>query len=229
MSDSSILPSSTEPNRQSGLPTPIEPPRREAADRKPIFHVPHDPVRHYVGRDELLEELRKELSSGRRAALTQAITGLGGIGKTQLAVQYAHRFFADYDVVWWLNAESEMILRAELAALAVPLELPEKDQSDQDRVRLAVLGWLATHDRWLLIFDNAEQPEDLRGCLPHEAGGDVIITSRNPNWLAVATPLALPVLKPSPSAELLQEHIARWYRYSLIAAVARRLSHWCVE
>jgi CO dehydrogenase nickel-insertion accessory protein CooC1 len=77
--------------------------------------------------------VRKELSSGRRAALTQAITGLGGIGKTQLAVQYAHRFFADYDVVWWLNAESEMILRAELAALAVPLELPEKDQSDQDR------------------------------------------------------------------------------------------------
>jgi hypothetical protein len=155
VSDSSTLPSSTELDRQSGLPTPIEPPRRESAERKPIFHVPHDPVRHFVGRDELLEELRKELSSGRRAALTQAITGLGGIGKTQLAVQYAHRFFADYDVVWWLNAESEMILRAELAALAVPLELPEEDQSDQDRVRLAALGWLSTHDRWLLIFDNA--------------------------------------------------------------------------
>ena len=203
VSDSSTLPPSTEPNRQSDRPTPIDPARREAKRAKPISNLRHKPVNHFVGRDDLLESLRDALCSGHPAALTQALTGLGGIGKTQLAVQYAHRSFADYDVIWWVNAETYIDAVGGLADLAGPLDLAEKDTAELERKKDAVLDWLSTHVRWLLIFDNAEQPDDLTGCLPHESGGHVIITSRNPNWRAVATPLTVEPLKISPSAKFL--------------------------
>jgi tetratricopeptide (TPR) repeat protein len=203
VSDSSSLTPSTERDRQSDRPTPIDPARRDVERREHITNLRRQPVRHFLGRDELLEDLKNALYSGRPAALTQALTGLGGIGKTQLAVQYAHRSFADYDVIWWVNAETHIDIIGGLADLAGPLNLDEKDTAELDRKKDAVLAWLATHESWLIIFDNAEQPADLTGCLPHESGGHVIITSRNPNWRAVATPLNVSPLKISPAAEFL--------------------------
>jgi len=66
----------------------------------PIWNVPHQRNRNFIGRDQLLDAMHQALSSGQTAALTQALSGLGGIGKTQLVVEYAYRHAADYVLVW---------------------------------------------------------------------------------------------------------------------------------
>jgi tetratricopeptide (TPR) repeat protein len=117
------------------------------------------------------------------------------VGKTQLAVEYAYRHAADYDLVWWVRSEEPATLAADLAALAGPLDLPQKDEPDQRLVVQAVRRWFTQHTGWLLVFDNARRPEDLRGYLPHGASGHVLITSRNPNWRGLASPLTVQVLE----------------------------------
>lgn len=148
---------------------------------------------HFSGREDLIAALRRILAGGQATALTQnaAVHGLGGIGKSELAIEYAYRFHTDYDSVAWLRAETPATLAADFAALAHALDLAEKDQPEQAVVRAAVRRWCERHDRWLLIFDNAEQAQDLAEFLPRGGGGHAVITSRNPAWGRIAT--ALPV------------------------------------
>jgi len=160
----------------------------------PIWNVPHNRNPNFTGRKDLLAALHKALGSKRPTALAQAISGLGGVGKTQLAVEYAYRHAEDYDVIWWIRAEEPATLASDLAALAGPLNLPQKDATDQRVIIQAVRTWLdAGQARWLLIFDNARGPEELHGYLPQSRLGHVIITSRNPNWLTVAAALSVQV------------------------------------
>jgi hypothetical protein len=91
----------------------------------PIWNLPHLRNPNFTGRESLLAQLRSALTSGQPAALTQAIHGLGGVGKTQLAVEYAYRHAAEYDLVWWVRAEEPAALAADYAALAQPLDLPQ--------------------------------------------------------------------------------------------------------
>ncbi len=161
----------------------------------PIWNIPHARNPHFTGREKLLADLCTQLTSGQPAALTQAISGLGGVGKTQLAVEYAYRHAADYQAVWWLRAEEPITLASDYAALAVPLELPEHDAADQGLIVEAVRQWLNHHEDWLLIFDNAADPAQVRPYFPHSAAGHVLITSRNPNWGRLAGKISLPMLK----------------------------------
>jgi hypothetical protein len=95
-----------------------------------IWNVPHRRNPNFTGREELLESLRAALTSDRTAAVTQAISGLGGVGKTQLAVEYAYRHTADYSTVWWVRAEEASTRASDLAGLAVKLGVAEKDARD---------------------------------------------------------------------------------------------------
>jgi len=160
--------------------------RETLGPRPPVLPLISDLVPrrnpNFTGREDLLTRLRQALTSGQPAALTQAIHGLGGVGKTQLAVEYAYRHAAEYDLVWWVRAEEPAALAADYAALAGPLDLPEKDEPDQRLVVQAVRRWLGQHDGWLLVFDNARRPEDLRPYLPPGGAGHVLVTSRNPHW-----------------------------------------------
>lgn len=157
----------------------------------------------FTGRDQLLRDLRTALTSGGPAALTQAISGLGGVGKTQLAAEYAHRYASQYDVVWWVRAEEPAMIAEEYARLAAALGLPEKDEADQRLAVEAVRTWLSRHDRWLLVFDNVNDPKTLTGFMPHPRTGHILITSRNPSWRGVATPLPVPTLERGESVKLL--------------------------
>jgi predicted ATP-dependent serine protease len=102
-------------------------------------------------------QLRERLRSGRDALVVQTLYGLGGVGKSQLAMEYAHRFAADYDLVWWIDAEQPALITDQLASLAHKLDLPI-GLTVADTVEM-VLGELRCRQRWLLIFDNAERPQ----------------------------------------------------------------------
>jgi tetratricopeptide (TPR) repeat protein len=161
--------------------------------RPAIFAVPpRNP--HFTGRTELLELLRRHLAETRSGAVVQAgaVHGLGGVGKTQLAIEYAHRYAADYDLVWWMLAEQPTTVSGRLAQLGRRLGLAELP-SLEEQVG-ALFDALGQRDRWLLVYDNAQQAADLQGLWPPTGAGHVLVTSRNPAWGRVATPVAVDVL-----------------------------------
>ena len=169
-----------------------------------IRRVLHQRNPNFTGREALLARLERELASGRPTAVTQAISGLGGVGKSQLALEYAYRHDSMYDVVWWLRAEEPATLSSDFADLAIPLELPEQTATDRGVIEEAVLRWLDSHERWLLIFDNASAPDEIRRYIPKSATGHVIITSRNQAWRSLANPLPVEVWEKSESISFLQ-------------------------
>ena len=162
----------------------------------------------FTGRGSVLEELRTQMLGGSHAVvLPQALYGLGGVGKTQVALEYAHRFKADYDLVWWISAEQPDLISTSLAELAARLGFPvgesvsEAAQAARDLLRRG-----DPYDRWLLIYDNAGDPKELEGYLP---GGDghVLITSRNQAWSRVAAPLEVDVFTSAESVDHLMRRV----------------------
>jgi tetratricopeptide (TPR) repeat protein len=172
----------------TGSPEPLGMPVKP--DR--ISNLP-PPNRRFRGREELLTRLREQFTSNRAAAIvqSQAVHGLGGVGKTQLALEYAHRYAADYDVVWWMPAEQPAAVPAELVALARRLGIPEA--ADQAGTVQALWDELRRRDRWLLIFDNVEEPGDLKPYQPPGGDGHVLLTSRRPAWGGTAAVLGVNV------------------------------------
>ena len=162
-----------------------------------IWNVPYRQNPYFTGRTTLLETLYKALTTEHTTTLTQsrAITGLGGIGKTQTAIEYAYRHRKDYPIVWWLRAEEPTTLAADYAGLAVELNLPEREATEQALQVQAVRNWLEQHTGWLLIFDNAEERHDIRPYLPQIGNGHVLITSRNPIWDGLGTTLSVEVMQ----------------------------------
>jgi hypothetical protein len=145
-------------------------------------------VREFTGRVGLLAELEAALRSG-GPAVVQAVTGMGGIGKTTAAIEYAHRHYEEFDIAWWVPAEDPALVPERLAELALALELT--GVADPAGVGVArLLGELARRGRWLLVFDNAEDPRALSRFLP-EGPGQVLITSRNPAWRGIAAPVGV--------------------------------------
>ncbi|MEE1827073.1 FxSxx-COOH system tetratricopeptide repeat protein [Streptomyces sp. BE20] len=138
----------------------------------------------FTGRDGLLEALRDGLTTGPAVEPVQVLYGMGGVGKSQTAVEYAYRFAPGYDVVWWVPAEDPAGIPQRLAELAPGLGL----ENDGDVVRSAhavldALGRGRPHRRWLLIFDNAGDPEQLAPWLTAAgADGHVLVTSRDRRW-----------------------------------------------
>jgi len=175
----------------------------------PTWNVPHLRNPNFTGRESLLADLRKALTSGQPAALTQAISGLGGVGKTQLAVEYAYRHAAEYDVVWWVRAEEPATLPSDYAGLAGELGLPEEDAPEQRVVVQAVRRWLGQNAGWLLVFDNAPGPAEVHDYLPQAAMGHVLITSRNPVWRGAASPLTVRVMERPESVDFLLKRTGR--------------------
>jgi cellulose biosynthesis protein BcsQ len=158
----------------------------------------------FVGRDELLTTLREALLDGQRAAV-QALSGMSGVGTTQVAVEYAYRYAGGYDLAWWITAEQPGMIGDQLAALATELGLTGPGAS-QDTAARAALAELRRRDRWLLIFDNAESPAGLLPWLPSGAG-HVLITSRAHGWSEVAVTVDMDVLSRAESVALLLDRV----------------------
>jgi tetratricopeptide (TPR) repeat protein len=143
-----------------------------------IWNVPFPRNLFFIGREDLLAQLHAQLHKGRTAALSQAISGLGGVGKTQLAVEYVYRYYRDYQAILWAHAESTESLISSYTEIATLLKLPVKDSQEQTVIIQAVKVWLQNHRDWLLILDNADELDILSAFLPPRLGGHVIITTR---------------------------------------------------
>jgi hypothetical protein len=131
---------------------------------------------------------------------------MGGVGKTQLAAEYAHRFAGDYGLAWWITAEQAALIAGQFAALGAALGCIDTGAT-AEIVRSAVLAELRERGRYLLIFDNAERPGDVAGWLPG-GGGHVLITSREHGWNEIAAPLEIDVLTRSESIAFLRGWVA---------------------
>ncbi len=143
-----------------------------------LVPLPRNPF--FTGRDEILKALHAQLGIDRAAAFTQsmALHGLGGIGKTQIALEYAYRYALEYSAVFWVRAESSETIIASLLGIAEAVQMPARDDPDQQRVITAVQRWLSTHSKWLLIWDNVEDLKLLRRFLPSTRSGAMLITTR---------------------------------------------------
>jgi tetratricopeptide (TPR) repeat protein len=115
---------------------------------------------------------------------------LGGIGKTQTAVEYAYRFRNDYHAILWLQAETHDQLVADVVSVAALLDVPEKSEQNQQCVLEGVKRWLNTHENWLLIVDNVEDMKVIQDVLPC-GGGCTLLTTRAQSTGTFATCIAL--------------------------------------
>jgi hypothetical protein len=176
------------PSKGPSFPGSVKPkPAFPPAIPSTIHNLPFPPNALFAGRDWEQESLQAQLQRQREVAVTQtvAIHGLGGVGKTQLAVEYAWKHLREYAAVFWVKADSPEALDASLAALSEVFGLPEAKEREQALQTTAVLAWLSEHERWLLIADSIDDElaaKALREGLPPSLPGDVLITSRLSRW-----------------------------------------------
>ena len=186
-----------------------EVPRRR--DEPPLPEAWNVPPRNpaFTGRERVLGSLRQQLLAGGQApVLPVVLSGGTGVGKTQVAIEYANRHATDYEVVWWVPAGQPDLINPAFAALAGHLGV--RVSGSIAETAQAVRGALRDgrpRSRWLLIFDNAGDPGDLAPFLPGGAG-QVLITSSDPAWTQVADPVAVGAFARAESVAYLRRRVA---------------------
>jgi tetratricopeptide (TPR) repeat protein len=181
---------------------------------RPFIGVPPR-IASFTGRADELDRLDAILMQDKPAAVTQAsvgraaVQGMGGVGKTSLAVEYAHRYRNLYAGVCWCPAETRTGLLSALAGLGVALGAATPEEADVEKAAKAALRRLAEQRAtWLLVYDNVTAPNEIADLLP-SVGARVLITSRFSDWSEVATEVALDVLPLEEAIALLQSRTGR--------------------
>lgn len=191
--------------------------------------MPHERNPFFTGREDVLTRLHEQLTAGPAAVLTQtqAISGLGGIGKTQTAIEYAYRYRDEYHAVLWTAADSREAVMAGFVAMATLLDLPQKEAQDQSLIVAAVKQWLAATANWLLIFDNADEPRVIGEFLPPHHQGKILLTSRAQlfDHLGIANAVELEKMFPTEAEDFLQGRTGRGTLDPTEESAVKQLAH----
>lgn len=202
------LTENSSPEGTATLPAPAPADPALATQHERVWNI-RGPVRTFTGRAAELDAIHAQVLGDRGGdriggrVPAAALHGMGGIGKTQLALAYAHQHRDRYRIGWLVPSESPLTITTALAELAVCLGAA-RDQTPAQQ--LAFLNdALAARDDWLLIFDNATSPAELEPFLPTSGGGHVLITSRHAGWQGLVTPLGVDLLPLDTATELLRQ------------------------
>ena len=170
-----------------------------------LWNVPYRRNPFFTGREEVLLQLHERFTTSRTVALaqTQAISGLGGIGKSQIAIEYAFRYREAYSFVAWVRAASREALITDFVSLAGLLHLPEANEQDQNMVVAALKRWLVSHQGWLLILDNADDLELAVEFLPSGGNGHILLTTRAQATGSIAPSIAVEKMEQDVGTRLL--------------------------
>jgi transcriptional regulator with XRE-family HTH domain len=198
-----LLDEASSPQAMSSVPVLVGPASEPKADKDQAMLVRHNlpfsPNPFFTGRESELLQLQRLFEYSARIAITQpiSVSGLGGIGKTQLALEYAHRCSPHlYRYVLWVNASDKASLEVSYLSLAHLLQLPEQQEREVERIVQAVKSWLEQESRWLLIFDNADDLEMACSALPTRPRGHILLTTRSQIVGNLATLLQVEALSP---------------------------------
>lgn len=166
--------------------------------------------RNFTGREALLQLLQERLHSQERssggvtAVLPEALHGMGGVGKSQIAIEYVYRHSRDYRLVWWIPSEQENQIVQSLIELGEQMGLQVGAEMSAVPAVIDALRRGEPYSDWLLVFDNAENPRQVRKYFPTDGPGHIIVTSRNFQWSTHASSLEVDVFAREESIALLR-------------------------
>ncbi|GHO79489.1 hypothetical protein KSD_72600 [Ktedonobacter sp. SOSP1-85] len=165
-------------SQSNGAQTGLAPGQQE--NIAPLYNLPFPRNPFFTGREEILSAIRHTLLQEQTTAVGQpsAVSGLGGIGKTQIALEYAYRHRQHYRSIFWVQADTPEHLYTSMQRLAHQLNRPFSNEEDQHASIHVVKRWLETHNGWLLIIDNADILTSLDNMLPQNHHGHILITTR---------------------------------------------------
>jgi len=163
---------------------------------KVFLVLPVGPNEYFSGRDNVLETLFRELNDRSTNHFTRrvALHGLPGIGKTQIALEYAYEHRDDYAYVFWISGADRAQLLSGFSEIARKVEYPRSERPED--VAKRVLQWLRETEDWLLIIDNLDDMTVLDDCLAESESGHIIIITRSPNISGIPL-ISLPVVEMS--------------------------------
>lgn len=184
--------------------SPVAPSPPKPSDSPRIWGNVPQRNRNFTGRETLLERLRERLRGGVAAVLPEALHGMGGVGKSQIAIEYVYRHSRDYRLIWWIPSEQESQIVQSLIELGERIGLQVGSEMSAVPAVLDALRRNEPYGDWLLVFDNAEDPRTVRNYFPSAGSGSIIVTSRNSHWSTSVSSLEVDVFTREESVALLR-------------------------
>ena len=180
---------------------------------------------NFTGRTRVFKELQGHLlpPPGRPKLAACALHGIAGVGKTQIAIEFAHRFGSHYHLVWWVAAENSVSIASDLVNLA--RELGVSADAEQQQTLRDLWIKLRDHEPWLLIFDNAERRSILENFWPPNSSGSVLITSQSTAWQGLATVITVREFGPKAATTFLQKRATVFEEPVAASNVAQKLGY----
>jgi hypothetical protein len=161
--------------------------------KTPVCKIPYRRNPLFMGREDLLAALHSYFHSEQQPSrsLIQALCGLGGIGKTQLAIEYVYRYRQEYQTIFWIRATSQDLFREDIRAFADELSLPERERTNEQRLFASIQRWLESHNKWLLLLDDFEDFTLIDQLIPPQCSGHVLFMTQGQATGTVAHALAI--------------------------------------
>lgn len=156
----------------------------------------------FYGRENELHFIEEKILECNCKTKSIAIVGMGGLGKTQIAIEYIYRHVDEYTLIWWMNADTSIMLAEEYIKLGKAVGVYDDSLSNEQIIEV-VKRYLEENDDWILIFDNANEVSDVEEYIPQNNNGNIIITSRNNNWSDIAKEVPLQLFNEEESKDFL--------------------------